>query len=217
MSKYHKIPTVYMRNPENRGKTLIEGAFATPELEMLAGLEWEWTEKVDGTNIRVCYNQGRVIFGGREENSQAPFTLMNQLNWLFQPTNLSSVFGIDTSDVVLYGEGYGRDIQKAGKLYLPHDVGFILFDVKIGDLWLERKNVVDIANKLNVAHVPVQGRGTLFEAVESVRLWRANPFPSKISENGAVSEGLVMRPSTELLTRTGERIIAKIKVKDFPA
>ena len=51
MKEYHKIQTVYLRDPENRMKTLIEGAWAKPEFETLQNAKWTWTEKVDGTNI----------------------------------------------------------------------------------------------------------------------------------------------------------------------
>ena len=68
MNPYHKIPTVYLRDPETKFKTLIEGAFATPELFYLAQNEWWWTEKVDGTNIRIMWDGVAVIsFGGKRD------------------------------------------------------------------------------------------------------------------------------------------------------
>ncbi len=30
-----------------------DGEFAQPEFETLKDVQWEWTEKVDGTNIRI--------------------------------------------------------------------------------------------------------------------------------------------------------------------
>jgi len=50
MNKYHKISTVFKRDPENNFKTLLFGEFATPELEYLQDNMWVFTEKVDGTN-----------------------------------------------------------------------------------------------------------------------------------------------------------------------
>ena len=48
MKEYHKIQTVFMRDLENRYKTLLEGQFSLPEFEYLANNEWAFTEKVDG-------------------------------------------------------------------------------------------------------------------------------------------------------------------------
>lgn len=47
MREYPKIQTVWKR--DDRGKIIV-GEFATPEIEFLSRCDWEWTEKVDGTN-----------------------------------------------------------------------------------------------------------------------------------------------------------------------
>ena len=57
METYHKIQTVWLRDPDNRYKTLLEGQWATPEFEYLANNEWTFTEKVDGTNVRVMFTK----------------------------------------------------------------------------------------------------------------------------------------------------------------
>ena len=56
MREYHKITTVFDRDPENKFKTLIDGQFSKPEFEYLANNEWDFTEKVDGTNIRIIWD-----------------------------------------------------------------------------------------------------------------------------------------------------------------
>ena len=111
--------------------------------------------------------------------------------------------------MTLYGEGYGARIQKGGGNYVPDGVDFILFDVRIMKLWLQRSNVEDIAAKLEIVTVPVVGKGTLFEATDIAR----NGFQSLIGTQSA--EGLVMKPVVDLYDCRGHRIIAKIKHKDF--
>jgi hypothetical protein len=113
--------------------------------------------------------------------------------------------------MILYGEGYGAGLQKGGNGYIPGDVSFILFDVKIGDVWLRRTDVGDIAWRLNVPIVPMIGSGTLAEAVVTVR----DGFRSWVYGADRDAEGLVMRPAVELVSRIGKRIIAKVKTKDF--
>ena len=51
MNEYHKIQTVFKRDIQSKGKTLIEGQWTLPEFEYLASNIWAFTEKVDGTNI----------------------------------------------------------------------------------------------------------------------------------------------------------------------
>jgi len=52
MKEYHKIESVFEREME-RNKKLIESKFRNPVVEYLKDNEWIFTEKVDGTNIRV--------------------------------------------------------------------------------------------------------------------------------------------------------------------
>jgi hypothetical protein len=218
MNQYHKIQTVFLRNPDTNFKTLLEGRFAKPDFEFLANNDWIWTEKVDGTNIRVMWNGRDVRFNGKTDNANIPGVLFQVLHETFTKELMSTVFG-EAGDhdglqedlaVCLYGEGFGGKIQK-GSHYAPQQ-GFILFDVKIGSLWLERDSVVDIAHKLDIQVVPVVGRGTLFEAVEFAR----TGYKSVIAVNTELpAEGLIMKPATELFNRRGERVITKIKFKDF--
>jgi hypothetical protein len=108
----------------------------------------------------------------------------------------------------LYGEGYGARIQKGGGNYRP-DQDFVLFDVKVGDWWLQRDAVEDVSGKLSLDIVPIIGRGTLVYMVELVE----KGFQSQWGNFQA--EGIVARPACELKARNGHRIITKIKTRDF--
>ena len=50
MKEYHKIQTVFKRDPETNHRTLLEGQYSMPEFEYLANNQWVFTEKIDGTN-----------------------------------------------------------------------------------------------------------------------------------------------------------------------
>jgi len=208
MKEYHKIQTVYKRDPATKHKTLIEGDFSIPEFGYLQNNEWVFTEKVDGTNIRVMFDGKTISFGGKTDKAQIQAHLVNRLNERFLPQ--TERFGeiFDEGDVCLYGEGYGAKIQKGGGKYRP-DQDFVLFDVKIGEWWLQRKDVEEIAQKLETDVVPILRTGTLNEMVEMAR----TGFQSAWGDFAA--EGIVARPATELKTRGGKRIITKIKFKDF--
>jgi len=209
MNKYPKIQTVFLRDPDNKYRTLLEGQFARPEFEYLAHNEWEFTEKIDGTNIRVSWDckTDKVALNGRTDNASIPAFLVARLMEMFPVEKFAHLY--PETSMTLYGEGYGARIQKGGGNYISDGVGFILFDVQIGDNWLDRENVQDIANFLEVDTVPVVGQGTLFDAIEMVR----DGFQSHVGIQ--IAEGLVMRPVIELIDRRGRRIITKIKHKDF--
>ena len=219
MHKYPKIQTVYLRDPENKYKTLLEGQWALPEFEYLKDNTWVFTEKVDGTNIRVMWDGLGVRFGGRTDKAQIPAFLYDRLQDLFPGSSLASVFPPDEQDgievlydVCLYGEGYGARIQKGGGNYNPDGVDFILFDVKVGNWWLKREDIEDVANRFNIDAVPILGRGTLEEAVTWMQ---GSGELSEVASAKILAEGFVMRPEVDLCNRQGNRIIAKIKYKDF--
>ncbi len=204
MDPYHKIKTAWHRDPETKHRTLIEGAWATEEFAHLADTQWVFTEKVDGTNIRIRIGGGDWQVGGRTDKAQIPAFLLDRLKDIAEP-----LVGGDLANTTLYGEGYGARIQKCGGNYLPDRVDFILFDVRCGDLWLERESVHGIADKAGIHTVPEVGRGTLWDAIDMAE----TGFNSTWGGFGA--EGLIMRPAVELRDRRGARVIAKIKTRDF--
>ena len=53
MKEYHKIHTVFKRDPANKYRTLLMGEYSHPEFAYLRYNDWVFTEKVDGTNIRI--------------------------------------------------------------------------------------------------------------------------------------------------------------------
>ena len=111
----------------------------------------------------------------------------------------------------IYGEGYGVKIQK-GDNYIKDGVGFIVFDVKVGNMYLLRPNMEEIASKLGAPAVPYMGQFTVDEAIEFVK----KGFKSTIAENKDYdAEGLVLKTPNGLMTRRGERIVFKIKTCDF--
>ena len=48
---YQKINTLFKRDDKNI--IILDGSFVSPEFEVLRGIKWETTEKIDGTNIRI--------------------------------------------------------------------------------------------------------------------------------------------------------------------
>lgn len=212
MNEYTKIETVYNRDIEGT-KKLIEGDFRNKAVEFLAKANWIWTEKIDGTNIGVVWDGHKVSFQGRTERAQIPAHLVNKLNDIFGGEETEELFEqmFGEKEVILFGEGYGKKIQKCGADYNPDDCSFILFDVYIveSNLWLERCNIEDIAKSFGVDVVPIINVGTLYDAIDYVKT------KPKSTIGTADMEGLVCKPELDMLDRQGNRIIVKVKVKDF--
>jgi hypothetical protein len=219
MNSYHKIDSIYKR--DQKGNFLI-GDWSRPEFGYLADNDWTWTEKIDGTNIRIQYfcpeppgqrhGPNHLKFGGRTDNAQIPATLLNKLNDLFP--NISAFldkFGDD--EVCLYGEGYGVGIQKGGGNYISDGVGFILFDVKIGDWWLKREDIEDIADHFNIPVVPILMYAAPIKIAE--KTVQAELFSMVAKNRDTIMEGLVGTPQVPLFARNGDRIITKVKVRDY--
>jgi hypothetical protein len=213
--EYHKINSLFKRDEQNR---FVIGDWATDELDFLKDAQWDWSEKIDGTNIRiklvVTPDEGvtHAEFRGRTDNAQFGKPLYEMLDTLingdvFQKRAVETFNGDAT--VLLFGEGYGAGIQKGGA-YRP-DPGFILFDVLIdNEWWMTVENMRNIGENLGLDVVPYVGRMTIGEAIELVR---SPDFTSYWTD--AKPEGLVGVPAAPLFDRRHRRIVTKVKVKDF--
>lgn len=222
MSEYHKIETLYVRDEKtfkvdpsqlkNRTYSLIKS--------------WQFTEKIDGTNIRCIWSPARhghaaddspvsipasLRFGGKSDNAQIHADL---IRWLYEHVSAAKMAEIfPDTEAVIYGEGYGAGIQKGGG-YSPVKK-FIVFDVLVGGKWwLSWENTCDVAAKLDLEVVPFIGEMSLEDATARVR----NGFTSPLAlANGTVvpAEGLVGRTAEPLFDKKGARLIIKLKTKDF--
>ena len=207
-TEYVKIPNIYKRETFGKNR-LVEGEYFNPYLEYLKDCIWDWTEKVDGTNIRIIWDGYRVEIKGRTDKADIPKHLKARLDELFSGTEKEELFEatFGNKQVILYGEGYGEKIQNGGAY---GKVNFILFDVYIDGFWLKRDAVQGIADTFEIKAVPTVGSGTLELAVDFIK-----GHPKSVLRD-AEMEGIVCRPTCELFARNGDRIIVKIKCRDFP-
>jgi hypothetical protein len=206
--EYHKIETLYERD-EATHRLKPELILKNPVYGIIKS--WQFTEKIDGTNIRCIWNpvDKVVSFRGRSDNASTHPALLAHLQESVLPSRLAEVF--PDSPAILYGEGYGAGIQKGGGLY-SETKKFILFDVLVAEKWwLNWAATCDVAAKLNIETVPYFGEMTLEEGTEIVRAG----FPSRLNGGKAQAEGLVGRPLETLFDKKGARLIIKLKTRDF--
>ena len=208
MREYHKIETVFNRSTDG-DKRLIWGDYRNATVEYLADNIWQFTEKIDGTNIRIHWDGHNIEIGGRTDRAQIPKHLMDYLSATFLTPEVEELFEqtYGEKDVMLFGEGYGAKIQNGGDY--RSDVSFILFDVLIGDNWQSRELVETTAKMFGIDVVPIVLEGTIGDGIDYVMQHNNSTI------GNAVMEGVVGRPKVEMKDRLGNRIIVKIKWKDF--
>jgi hypothetical protein len=205
--QYHKIQSLFKREPD--GKRMLFGMHSKPEFEYLADNEWLFNEKIDGMNMRATLGDKLFSFAGKTDNAQIPPKLLCRMHELFSFEGKTQRFQEEFKPgVVFYGEGYGPGIQKGACYGKEQD--FILFDILIGEQWLSQADVRGIGEKFGIKVAPQVGVGNLKGLIYTVE---QNKF--SILLDGAACEGIVARPKTELRNTFGERVITKLKHKDF--
>lgn len=222
----------YLRGLKWRGECKIDGTNMRIEVTKTE----VWDDPMEPSKLEGV--EFSVRFAGKTDNAQIPPKLQKFMEENYQDEKVFASLGLKkfipveewaehkwvSSDGVtpnydsipniytIYGEGYGVGIQKAGGNYIKDGVGFIVFDVKVNDIYLKTDARDEIANKLGAPIVPLIGYFTLDEAIDFVRkgfktgLWDNKDF---------IEEGLVLRTDLGLRNRMGKRLIVKVKYEDF--
>jgi hypothetical protein len=240
---YQKINTIFMRDAKNvimpyepfvepefnylrglqwRGEEKIDGT------NMRIEVKKEIVENNDSTIHGVTFT---VRYAGKTDNAQIPKNLLKHMQEKYPNEKVLEALGLkefipveewaehkwETYEQIpniytIYGEGYGEGIQSGG-WYIKGGNEFIVFDVKVNDIYLLTTARDEIANKLGAPIVPFIGNFTLDEAIDFVR----KGFRSRVAENpeAKMAEGLVLRPAFGLKNRMGKRLIVKVKYEDF--
>ena len=215
----------YLRGLKWRGEEKIDGT--NMRIEVTKAEVWDdpmEPSKLEGVefNVRIA---------GKTDNAQIPKNLLKHMQEKYPNEKVLAALGLkkfipveewiehkwnsydDIPNIyTIYGEGYGEGIQSGG-WYIKGGNEFIVFDVKVNDIYLLTSARDEIAMKLDAPIVPFIGYFTLDEAIDYVR----KGFRSQIAENpdAKMAEGLVLRTSLGLRNRMGKRLIVKVKYEDF--
>lgn len=116
--------------------------------------------------------------------------------------------------VYIYGEYFGKGVQKVGGRYVKDGNDFLVFDIRQQGWWLPRDKRNALCFELGLKSVPYLGYMTLRQIEEMVM----NGFTTKY-DNAAdptlIEEGIVARPVIPLCDGRGNRIIVKVKYCDY--
>lgn len=217
----------YLRGLKWRAEEKVDGTNIRIEVtkeQVIAGIN----APAGQGNTGVKFN---VRIAGKTDNAQIPKNLLKHMQEKYPDEKVLAALGLEEfipideweehkwnsyDDIpniyTIYGEGYGEGIQSGG-WYIKGGNEFIVFDVKVNDLYLKTDARDEIATKLGAPIVPLKGYFTIDEAIDYVR----KGFRSEVAENPEVkmAEGLVLRTDLGLKDRMGERLIVKIKYEDF--
>ena len=166
-------------------------------------------EKIHGTSahIRWCPEKGIGFMSGGEKH--------DKFVKLFDEDFLVSKFKeLFVDKIVLYGEAYGGKCQGMSDTY-GKELKFVVFDVKIGDNWLDVPNAEEVVKKFNLEFIDYHLISTDLKEIDFQR----DKYSAQAIINGCgndkLREGVVLKPLIELTKNNGNRIMCKHKREEF--
>lgn len=232
----HYYPKIYAPFARDNSKSKYVNIYkwSKPEFEMLKDINWEWTQKIDGTSVCLQWQGDKMTIDnikGHTDKSEFNQRTKDYLQTVFctpiAETIFEDLFG--DNNVNVYGEFCSKDMNQN---YGHPDGMFYPFDVQNADTgkYWTRDIVHNFADKFGLQEVQTLFQGSILDAVEYVRLtdvtWNKDFKTSWFTRNAQTwrvenplgkypIEGLVGRPKIELLNSDGARIICKVKCKDY--
>lgn len=225
--KFEKTYGPWKRDLASRG--VIPNKWTYPVFDYLKNAQWQFTEKLDGTNMRLIYNPGSyqtVEQGSIEINLPPTLELRGRSDeasvypklksWAarlspskFEEVLKSCCFETD-QEICIYGEGVGAGIQKGGNDY--GETHFRAFAIQSRGVWWEPYFVDRLCRLLNIPQAPVILEASLLEGIEFMK----SGFRTCITgEPKGWAEGLVGVPTVPLQCHPLDRLAVKIKSCDF--
>lgn len=220
MERYGKTPGPFKRSPKSN--KIIFGEWSDPILEYLQDANFIFTEKLDGTNMRLIYHPehttttdgfdsihhpARLELRGRSDAAAVHPRLREWVEGLdIEPF----VKAFSDNQVCIYGEGVGDGIQNGGPQY--GHTHFRAFGIKGSRGWLSHQVTREIlTHGLNLDQVPWVTIKTLNQGIKIIQAGLASQF----GDGKFMAEGMVGLPLVLIYTPNQERIIVKIKHRDF--
>jgi hypothetical protein len=166
-------------------------------------------EKIHGTSAHLSFKGDKITYFSGGETYEKFVSLFDEKDLLekFKET-------YDGLPITVYGEAYGGKQQGMSNTY-GKESKFIVFDVKVGECWLNVETAEKVANRLGLefvyyvkipADVDHLNKEMERDSVQAIRNGMGEGHPS---------EGIVIRPLMEFVGNNGKRVIAKHKKEKF--
>ena len=180
-------------------------------------------EKIHGTAASVNFTSltNVISFHSGGESHEKFVALFDQEKLLQEFKNLGVP---NDKTVICFGEAYGGKQQGMSETY-GKNLKFVIFDVQMGETFLNVPDAESVASKLGIEFVHYRKVSTDLATLDaerdapSIQAIR-NGISSCVNlfgqtENPKPREGVVLRPLVEMTLNNGERIIAKHKGDTF--
>lgn len=161
-------------------------------------------EKIHGTSAHVALKDGQLRFFSGGEKHENFIKLFNV------DALLEAMLGLGHPEVVVFGEAYGGKQQGMAHRY-GKNLKFVVFDVKVGDYWLDVPNAQQVAERLGLEFVHYKRVSTDLAALDAERDAPSEQARRNGVEGDQPREGVVLRPIREFHDNGGHRIISKHK------
>lgn len=227
MRTYSKINTLYVRDKHHK----VTGELTRPVYATID--KWIVREKVDGVNMRIGFTRDletkdvSFTVTGRSDDADLPTELIDHctsIAEIIKPVVSEIMTQHGLTKYILFGEGYGAGIHHGGRY--SSKMNFALFDVAVDEgctvcegkpTYLSEAQVDATAERLGINVVPrtVDEFMTLDDIVDMVKAG----FPSVIADEWDPEfyvEGIVAKTVEPLYDNRGERVMFKLKSRDFP-
>lgn len=173
-------------------------------------------EKIHGTSAHIRWNPNETRGGKPSLTFFSGGEKYENFVKLFDEEQLSEAFMnfIGYEEAVVYGEAYGGKQQGMSATY-GQEPRFVVFDVKIHNLWLTVPKAHALAEKLGFEFVHYVLIDSTLENIDRERDADSVQAVRNGMGEGKKREGIVIRPPFEVTTNNGSRVIAKHKRDDF--
>lgn len=173
---------------------------------------WIATEKIHGANFSFWCDGTEVKVASRTQfvdgtffNCQAVINRYSQgiLDWCVRN---------DVQDFIVYGELYGKGVQKEVE-YGERD--FRAFDVVIDGVVQDKLSALAITKDCGLLFTPVIKTGSFKECLELPNKFQSWLTPDEFASQDNLAEGLVIEPVEPTWFNNGSRIYFKNKTEAF--
>lgn len=184
--------------------------------EIYDNMMFEAKEKVDGSNRFFYWDGNRVEVFGKSEKTEFSKTELELYDLEELERRFEDKFGREV-EVQVFFELVGK--HGNGMIYNTdkNEHLMLVFDVCVNGTWLQWLDVEDVAIYLGLNAVPYNGHMTIKEAVQKVRQGMVSSVPGlfKAGREGVEAEGLVICSANRFRDYKGNRLIYKIKARDY--
>jgi hypothetical protein len=212
---YPKINTLWARGEDFKVRP---GAYSLPEFECID--PWDVFEKIDGMNVSLFFTKAvpwpevRMDYDIRGRGPNTNWR-QDQLDYMRVQMHQAYPYVRDMMNAhelytyEIFGELFGPGIQSGG--VYGNDIQFRFFDVRVDEkVWLDTDTLVQVSKDSGLPQVPYLGTYDANTVSSDVRAG----IPSAFNPDHTM-EGVVAKPPVRLFNIKGERVIWKLKTKDF--